>query len=192
MSERQPPVIRPPCVASGLRLFVIAFALLAAPLAARAQATLQPWSGTPEAPPIELRSLDGQALALAQYRGRVVVVNFWATWCEPCVEEMPSLQRLREDLAGEAFEILAVNYQEGEPRIRAFLNKVPLTIPILRDTDGGVARAWKVRIFPSSFVIDPEGRIRYVLVGSLDWTAPEIQKTLRSLQRSAPADRRRQ
>ena len=192
MSELRLSVIHPPCVASGLRLLVVAFVLLAAALAARAQAKLQPWAGAPDAPPIELRSLDGQPLALAQFRGRVVVVNFWATWCEPCIEEMPSLQRLGEDLAGEAFEILAVNYQEGEPRIRAFLNKVPLTFPILRDTDGGVARAWKVRIFPSSFVVDPDGRIRYVLVGSLDWTAPEIRKTLRSLLRSAPADRLRQ
>lgn len=91
------------------------------------------------------------------------------------------MQRLRETLAGEKFEILAVNFQEGEPRIRGFLKNVPVTFPIVRDTDGGVARVWKVRIFPSSFVVDADGAVRYRLVGAIDWTAPEVQKTLRAL-----------
>lgn len=163
-------------------------ALLAAalPLAAFAQAVLEPWTGQPAAPPIELRTLDGRAFSLADLKGRVVIVNFWATWCEPCIEEMPSLERLRARLAGEAFEVLAVNYQEGPPRIRAFLQKVPVTFPIVRDTDGAVARAWQARVFPRSFIVDAAGRIRYSVVGSLDWAAPEIEKTVRSLIRVAP------
>jgi cytochrome c biogenesis protein CcmG, thiol:disulfide interchange protein DsbE len=163
---------------------IAALLLAVGPLPVLAQSELRPWTGVPEAPPIELKTLEGQPLSLAELRGKIVVVNFWATWCEPCIEEMPSLQRLRQALAGEPFEILAVNYQEGEPRIRAFLQKVALTFPILRDADGGVARAWRVRIFPSSFVVDPEGRIRYVLVGSLDWATRDMQKTLRALLRS--------
>lgn len=164
-----------------LRTFVLIAALVALALAASARAELKPWSGAPEAPPIALRTLAGEPLALADLRGKVVVVNFWATWCEPCIEEMPSMQRLRHRLRGEPFEILAVNYQEGVPRIRAFLDKVPVTFPIVRDTDGAVARAWNARVFPSSYVIDRAGRIRYAVVGSIDWSAPAIEKTLREL-----------
>lgn len=91
------------------------------------------------------------------------------------------MQRLRDRLGPARFEVLAVNYQEGEPRIRAFLHKVPLAFPIVRDTDGGVARAWKVRIFPTSFVVDTQQSVRYLLVGSLDWTAPDVESRLRAL-----------
>jgi thiol-disulfide isomerase/thioredoxin len=147
----------------------------------QAQAILQPWPGSPVAPPLELRTLDGQPFKLADLRGRVVLINFWATWCEPCIEEMPSLQRLRSQLDTARFEVIAVNFQEGEPRIRAFLEKVPIGFPIVRDTDGAVASAWKARIFPTSFVVDSEQRIRYTLIGSLDWSAPEIEHRIRAL-----------
>ena len=181
LAER--PVDGASAMSSRRLLFATVGALLlaAAPLAARGAGGLQAWTGEPDAPPIKLLTPDGRPLALSDLKGRVVVVNFWASWCEPCVDEMPSMQRLRETLAGEAFEILAVNFQEGEPRIRSFLQKVPVGFPIVRDTDGGVARAWKVRIFPSSFVVDPEGRIRYALVGAVDWSAADIEQTLREL-----------
>lgn len=171
------------------RASTLALALLLAVAHARtwAQVELKPWTGAPVAPPIELNTLDGTPLALADLRGKVVVVNFWATWCEPCVEEMPSMRRLREKLRGEPFEILAVNYQEGAARIRAFLQKIPVDFPIVRDTDGSVARAWNARVFPSSYVIDADGRIRYALVGGIDWSAPAVEKTLRELMPSARA-----
>ena len=157
------------------------------PIATRAAGS--PWRrrarngalGPRGAPPLELRTLDGQPLALADLRGKVVLVNFWATWCEPCVEEMPSLQRLRDRLGAARCEVLAVNYQEGEPRIRAFLQKVPLDLPIVRDTDGGVARAWKVRIFPTTFVVDADQSIRYLLTGGLDWAEPAVERRIRAL-----------
>ena len=150
-----------------------------------AQARLQPWTAAPAAPPLDLHALDGQPLSLASLRGKVVLVNFWATWCEPCVEEMPSLQRLRERLAQRPFEILAVNHQEGRPRIRAFLDKVPVAFPIVRDTDGGVARAWKVRIFPSSFVVDSKSNVRLQLIGSIDWSTAAVMTQLEPLLRAA-------
>jgi peroxiredoxin len=161
-------------VAAVVSLVVVASEASAAP-------GLQRWTGPDAAPPIELKTIDGQPLSLAQFRGKVVLVNFWATWCEPCTEEMPSMQRLRARLQGQPFEILAVNHQEGEARIRAFLNKVPLEFPIVRDTDGAVTRAWKARIFPSSYVVDAEGKIRYVLAGATDWDAPANVKQIQSL-----------
>lgn len=171
------------------RVSTLALALLfaCAHALAWAQAELKPWTGPAAAPPIELKTLDGVALTLADLKGKVVVVNFWATWCEPCIEEMPSMQRLREKLRGEPFEILAVNYQEGVPRIRGFLQKVPVDFPIVRDTDGAVARAWKARVFPSSYVVDGAGNIRYTLVGSIDWSAPAVEKTLRRLMAKGDA-----
>jgi len=95
------------------------------------------------------------------------------------------MQRLRERLARRPFEILAVNHQEGRPRIRAFLDKVPVGYPIVRDTDGGVARAWKVRIFPSSFVVDAQGTIRLQLIGGTDWTSADVAARLEPLLRAA-------
>lgn len=91
------------------------------------------------------------------------------------------MQRLRSHLANAPFEIVAVNHQEGDARIRGFLKKVPLDFPIVRDTDGAVTRAWQTRIFPSSYLVDAEGKIRYVLAGATDWSAPATVKTVESL-----------
>ena len=109
-----------------------------------------------------------------------MLVNFWATWCEPCVAEMPSLQRLREQFAP-GLEVLGVNYQEGPARIQAFVRKVGITFPIVRDTDGAVAKTWAARVFPSTFVVDRDGRIRSTLVGVADWTSPGLVSTIRAL-----------
>lgn len=91
------------------------------------------------------------------------------------------MQRLLESSGGAGLEIVGVNFKEGEPRIRSFLQKVPVTFPLVRDTDGGAARDWKVRIFPSTFVLDRALRVRYSLVGSVDWTAEATVRPLRAL-----------
>jgi len=148
---------------------------------ANAEPGLALWTGPNPAPAIELKTLDGQPFRLQQLQGKVVLVNFWATWCGPCVEEMPSMQKLRKHLAAAPFEIVAVNSEEGEPKIRKFLQKVPVDFPIVRDTDGAVTRAWKARVFPSSFLLDVEGRIRYAIADSADWSSPDIVKTIESL-----------
>ena len=139
--------------------------LAAAPTSA---ADLKPWTGSP-APGLELRDLDGRGHRLADYRGKVVLVNFWATWCAPCREEMPSIQRLKEQLAGKPFAVLAVNLDEPETRIRKFLSQMTVDFTVLLDPGKKAASAWNARILPASFVIGPDGRIRYSLVGELDW-----------------------
>lgn len=149
--------------------------------AAGTDAALRSWTGPAEPPSIDLLRSDGSPFALRQLRGKVVLVNFWATWCEPCLAEMPSLQRLRTLLGTERFEVLGVNYQEGPARIEAFVKKSGVTFPIVRDTDGAVARAWNARVFPSSFIVDSTGRIRYALVGEADWTSPALVSTIRPL-----------
>lgn len=172
--------MRRPLAARALR-WMAALTWLAAAALAQAEGRLQDWTGAPAAPPLELRSLDGQTVALAALRGRLVVVSFWATWCPPCVEELPSLARLQKELGGAGLTVLAVNYMEGPPRIHGFLEKHPVDLTILRDADGGVARAWKTRFFPSTYVVDPEGRIRLVARGELDWAAPVVIERLRPL-----------
>ena len=147
------------------------------------------WSGGPT-PPLALKDLDGRPHELTDYRGKVVVVNFWATWCQPCREELPSLERLRDALRGRPFEVLAVNVNEGESRVNRFLAEVPLRFPVLLDRNGDAQRAWRVRGLPATFLLDPEVLIRYWYLGELDWARAEIVVTIESLlasaERSAP------
>lgn len=172
---------------SAIRLLrsIACVALLVAPIVANAASAaigqLHPWTGPQTTPPLELLSPAGKPLSLAQLRGKVVLVNFWATWCEPCVAEMPALQRLRQQLAPDGFEVLGVNYQEGPARIGPFVEKLAIRFPIVRDDDGAAARAWDARVFPASFLIDRAGRRRYFCLGEVDWTSPALINTIRAL-----------
>ena len=164
------------CLAAAL-----AAALLAAPGAASAAGgTMKPWSGG-ATPPLALRDLEGREHKLADYKGKVVVLNFWATWCDPCREEMPSMQRLQDKLAGKLV-ILAVDYGEGAPRIKDFLQKVPVKFTVLLDRDTTAATAWKVKVLPTTLVIDPEQKVRFVAVGDIGWdTAPVESEIIKLL-----------
>jgi thiol-disulfide isomerase/thioredoxin len=126
------------------------------------------------APPLRLPGVDGSTQSLADHRGKVLVVTFWATWCEPCRDEMPSLDRLRRRFAGKGLEVLAVNFKEGEPRIREFLEQVPVSFPVLLDRDGAAARQWKVSVLPVTFVTDRDHRVRYVALGEIRWDRPDV------------------
>ena len=141
---------------------------------------LPAWTGG-STPSLALKGPDGNLHDLADYRGKVLLVNFWATWCAPCREELSSLERLRDALRGRPFEALAVNVAEGESRVRRFLTDVPLRLPILLDQDGHAQRAWGVRGLPATFLLDPEGAIRYWYLGELDWAQPKILRTVESL-----------
>jgi len=141
---------------------------------------LKPWSGG-ATPPLALQDLDGRPHSLEGYRGKVVLINFWATWCEPCREEMPSISRLRASLAAQSFAVLAVNLGETEPRIRRFMEQVPLDFPVLLDRDSATAKAWRARVLPVSFLVGPDGRIRYTVIGEYDWTQDAARKAILSL-----------
>jgi peroxiredoxin len=139
-------------------------AIVSAPRAA----DLSLWTGGPP-PMLELKDLDGRLHRLSDYRGRVVLINFWATWCAPCRDEMPSIQELKRKLSGRPFVVLAVNLDEPESRIRNFLTQVKVDFTVLLDPERQVAKAWQARVLPASFVIGPDGRIRYSLVGEINW-----------------------
>ncbi|HEU0289567.1 MAG TPA: TlpA disulfide reductase family protein, partial [Burkholderiales bacterium] len=123
---------------------------------------------------------------LADYRGRVILINFWATWCGPCRDEMPSIQRLKEKLAGRPFAVLAVNLDEPESRIRNFLSQMKLDLTVLLDPERKVAKAWNARILPASFVVGPDGRIRYSLVGEINWDHEHVVSRIAELLPSKP------
>ncbi|HZN49218.1 MAG TPA: TlpA disulfide reductase family protein [Methylomirabilota bacterium] len=140
------------------------------------------WSGS-ETPSLALNDLPGRAHAIADYRGRVVLVNFWATWCEPCRAEMASMQRLQERLAGRPFTVLLVNYGEARMRVGEFVKREALGFSVLLDPNQDASRAWRVRVLPSSFLVDAEGRVRYTVVGEMDWASQESVDTVQTLLR---------
>lgn len=161
-----------------MRLLVL---LLAVALPAAAQ-ELKPAPAT-RAPALELSDLQGRTHKLADYRGKVVLVNFWATWCEPCREEMPSIERLRASLEGRPFAVLAVNLAEPESRIRKFLDAMPVRFAVLLDRDARVARAWQAKMLPATYIVGPDGMIRFQHRGELDWSKPEVRRQIAGLMK---------
>jgi peroxiredoxin len=163
---------------------VLAFACVAIGLGATGSstllATLKPWPGK-ETPPLSRPDLTGKVVDLKELRGKVVVVNFWATWCEPCMAEMPSLERLRARFEGRALEVLTVNYGESTPRIRDFLQKQNISLPVLLDPDKEAAAAWRAGGLPITFLIDTRGRVRHYAFGERDWSDDETVKLVENM-----------
>jgi thiol-disulfide isomerase/thioredoxin len=137
--------------------------------AALAESDIKPWKGKATLP-LSRSDLDGKVVDLKAMQGRVLVVNFWATWCEPCRDEMPSLQRLRAKLAGKPFEVITVNFGESAEKIAQFLDKEKVTLPVLLDRDKETAQVWGVGGLPMTFLVDAGGRVRYSVFGERDWS----------------------
>lgn len=157
----------------------------AAPRARKAHA-LEPWQGDPTPPPLDLPVLGDGRMRLDDLRGQVVLVNFWASWCPPCVHEMPSMEQLAGQLKGRPFRMIAVNMAEDPDTVRHFLEeRVRFTQPVLLDRDGKALRDWKVFAFPTTYLLDHRGRIRYGVYGAVDWMAPEQRQVIERLLREA-------
>ena len=163
---------------SNLRCVV--FCLLGLAAAASAAADLKPWPGGPP-PALALKDLDGRLHQLSDYRGKVILINYWATWCGPCRDEMPSIQGLKQKLEGKPFVVLAVNLDEPESRIRIFLSQMKLDFTVLLDPERKTAKAWEARILPASFVIGPDGRVRYSVVGEINWDHEQVVSQIAEL-----------
>jgi thiol-disulfide isomerase/thioredoxin len=141
----------------------------------------RPWPASRPTPALELPAWDGPPFRLADARGQVIVLNFWASWCEPCRAEMPSLELMAERHAKDGLQVVAVNYRETDNAIRRYLATWPLTLPIVRDSDGAAARAWLVRIFPSTVVIGRDGRAVFTVTGEVDWGGREARQWIASV-----------
>lgn len=142
---------------------------------------LQPYRGPPFHPPLRLEDLAGRQHDLRDYRGRVVLLNFWTTWCPPCVEEIPSLGRLNSHFERADFTVLAIDIGEEPVQVRRFLERVPAEFPVLLDRTGATVKPWRIRAFPTTFIVDREGRVRYSYFGALEWDTPEVIAIIEAL-----------
>ena len=136
------------------------------------------------APNFRLPGLDGQMVSLTDYKGKVVLLNIWATWCPPCVEEMPSMEKLYQELQGEGCEILAVSIDEsGAQDVLPFMKKHKLSFPALIDSRGTLKGLYQTTGVPESFIIDKDGMLVEKVIGPRDWAVPEAIRFFRNLIR---------
>jgi len=155
---------------------------------ALAEQTLTPIPGKVMAPDFALQDTNGKTHRLSDYRGRPVIINFWTTWCPPCREELPSMNRAWHLIEKEGIAMLAINMGEDEDTIFIFSADYPTDFPILMDQSGEVIEQWPVKGLPTTYVIAPDGTIAYRAIGSREWDAKELLDVIRQLkeQRQEP------
>jgi len=161
---------------AGLRFALGAAAAALLPTPARAAYVVRPWPAGKPVPTLDLADLEGKRWSLAAFAGQVVVLNFWATWCEPCRAEMPSLDALGARHRDAGLAVAAVNYREPAALIRKFFERVPLRATILLDPDGDAAAEWTPRVFPSTVLIGRDGMPTATVLGDLDWASPAARE----------------
>ena len=134
------------------------------------------------APDFTLSDLSGKQVQLSSLKGKVVLVNFWATWCPPCREEIPSMVKLNQMMQGKNFQMLAVSIDErGKEAVQEFFSQAGVTLPALLDTDGSVARRYGTTGVPETFIVDTKGVVRKKVVGAVDWSVPDGVQYLEQL-----------
>jgi peroxiredoxin len=137
------------------------------------------------APNFQLRDMEGRIVSLSDLRGKVVLLNFWATWCGPCRVEMPAMERLYRTYDRKDFEILAVSTDaQGVAVTRPFQQENRLTFPILHDADFRVGLSYGARTLPMTFMVDRQGIVRQHIFGARDWEAPEAHQLIEMLMKS--------
>ena len=132
--------------------------------------------------PIKLKNIDGNTVTKDNFTGQITVINFWATWCPPCIEEIPSLNRLKKKMADVPFELISINYAEDDKTIIDFMKEVNVEFPVLLDKNGEFAKQWNVISYPSTFIIDSKGVIQYGVNAAIEWDDPAVIQKLKALQ----------
>lgn len=160
---------------------VVVFALVLMFSTGVSAAGLKPYPADAPTPPLKLKDLQGKVHDLDDYRGQVVLVQFWATYCTPCRKEMPSMNKLMKKMGDTPFKILAVDMGETREEVTRFVKQVKPEFTILMDPSGESIGNWRVFAAPSNFVIDPQGRIRYTLFGGVEWDSDKMVKQLKAL-----------
>ena len=135
------------------------------------------------APAFTLQDMDEERHSLKDLRGKVVLLNFWATWCPPCRREMPSMERLYQKLKGDDFTVIAVNQMEDEDHVFAYIGQLQVdpSFTILFDRDSTVSSSFSVNGLPTTYLIDKQGNIRYRAIGGREFDHPEVEKQIRQL-----------
>ncbi len=137
-----------------------------------------------QAPEISVVSLDNQQLTLASLKGKVVLLNFWATWCPPCREEIPSMMKLNSFMAGKPFQMVCVSVDEGGKKaVESFFKNTGFSLPAYTDPSGQASKTYGITGVPESFVIDKNGMIVKKVIGGLDWNSPEVIAFLEGLMK---------
>lgn len=170
-------------LAAGLLLAGLMAATAARGETSPANAALVEFTAAPAAT-LKLRDLAGQEHDLAAYRGQVVVVNFWATWCAPCLGEMAVLERAQREHWPAGVRLLAVNAGDPEDGVRRFVDRAGVSFPVLLDRQSATARAWQVTALPVTYVIGPDGLVKAGALGVRDWDHPEIAAALARWQQN--------
>jgi peroxiredoxin len=171
-----------------LRVFLILLFILAVfsgAAVAGGKEPLHPVKGTPIAADFDLMDIDGRRHTLAMYRGKIVIVNFWATWCPPCRFELPAMEKVWERVKNKGVVILGINVGEDADTIFTFTADYPVTFPLLLDSDSGVTNKYPVIGLPTTYVISPQGKIIYRAIGTRNWNEDALVKKVMELQRSA-------
>lgn len=137
----------------------------------------------PTAPNFVLPDKSGKLYSLADYKGKVVVINFWASWCPPCIAEMPSLQSAADELAKHDIPLLGIGVGESRDSVLRFLNKMPLRFPLLLDSKTEVMQRWSVPSLPTTIVVDAKGKIVLLALGEREWDNPEILQQIISIKK---------
>jgi thiol-disulfide isomerase/thioredoxin len=138
-----------------------------------------PWSGPLTA--LDLTDLQGKTWRAGDLRGRAVLLNFWASWCEPCRAEMPSLQTAADLYGPDKLLVLAVNFKETHARAQRFVQTTGVRLPVLLDADGQLARQWGVKVFPTTLLVNSRGQARQRVRGEVDWSGREAEKLISAL-----------
>ncbi len=125
-------------------------------------------------PEVSLPDLEGRTVRLSDFRGNVVVLNFWATWCPPCVEEMPSLQKLQQALGEKGLQVLAASVDENLQDVARFREEHDLSLPILHDRGGKIAHRFSTFKYPETYVVDRDGKLVAKIIGPRDWVSPTV------------------
>jgi thiol-disulfide isomerase/thioredoxin len=168
-----------------VRRAAAALILVAAVSAVAQDDPIRAWGGKPT-PPLATRALDGRSVNLGDFQGRVVLVNFWATWCGPCIQELPSLVRLKQKLAGRPFELVTVNDGESEATIQRYLKRTNLDLPVWIGPENSAATGWNIQGLPMTFLVDSRGQVRYWVYGERNWTEGESFRLIEKLLAEAP------
>ena len=139
-------------------------------------------NGTP-APDFKLLDADEKEHTLAEYKGKPVIVNFWATWCPPCRKEIPSMNRAWHKIKDEGIAMIAINVGESADEVFAFTAEYPIDFTVLLDNSGQVSSSWPIRGLPTTFILDTDGNLVYQAVGGREWDADEILDQVRALKK---------
>ena len=135
---------------------------------------------------LNLPDLSGQQRNLDEFAGKVLLVNFWASWCRPCIEEVPGIRRLMEAMADVPFAVIGVNVGESERRVQTMVERLRMEYPILLDKDSAAFKGWGATVLPTAYVLDRSGRVRYVGRGPVEWDRVDIIDMLRQLAEQPP------